>query len=80
MLLNSLRTLEGIKFLKLTMKIDLETFIHFLFFQALIFVELPFKDEIRNLWFPSLNNVSVSGEQFNAVDKLIDDMDLTKTE
>ncbi|XP_075237234.1 X-ray repair cross-complementing protein 5 Ku80 [Lycorma delicatula] len=47
---------------------------------ALIFVELPFKQEIRNLWFPSLSGVPISDEQLNAVDKLIDDMDLTSIE
>ncbi|XP_039275760.1 X-ray repair cross-complementing protein 5-like [Nilaparvata lugens] len=42
---------------------------------ALIFIELPYSNEIRALQFPSLKKTKVTEEQYAVIDKLIDSMD-----
>ncbi|RZF45491.1 hypothetical protein LSTR_LSTR011015 [Laodelphax striatellus] len=42
---------------------------------ALIFIELPYSNEIRALQFPSLRKTKVTAEQYSVIDSLIDCMD-----
>lgn len=46
--------------------------------QYLIFVQLPFADEVNYLKFPPVSKEEPTEEQLRAIDKLIDNMDLTE--
>lgn len=50
------------------------------YFQYLVYSELPFAEDEHVFKFPSLSDVDLSKEQLQAVDYLIDEMDLDETE
>lgn len=47
-------------------------------YEYLVFVQLPFANEVNYLKFPPVSKKAPSEEQLKAIDKLIDNMDLTE--
>lgn len=50
----------------------------YIYFQCLAYIELPFSEDVREYVFPSLSEINkLRKEQLDAIDKLIDCMDLS---